>query len=267
MRNLANLGILEPEDKSMLPSERHAIILEEVSRQPAVSIRALTERLGVSRETVRKDIEQLAQENKLNQVRGGATSVRTHEPPMVDRTQTNREGKERIGNYVASIIPDGASVIIDSGSTTLAAAQDLATSRQYLTIYTNDLTIASVLAPAAEEVTLLGGRLDFSENATMGLDTLDHLSRYNAEYALIGVGGISARTLFTDFSLEGAKLRHMMIERSQRPFLLADSSKFNVVGQVAMKPFSMDVTLVVDGDLPKDISEVIRDQPVDVVSV
>ncbi|NVO56633.1 DeoR/GlpR transcriptional regulator [Rhodobacteraceae bacterium B1Z28] len=249
----------------MLPSERHAIILEEVSRQPAVSIRSLTERLGVSRETVRKDIEQLAQENKLNQVRGGATSVRTHEPPMADRTQTNREGKERIGAYVASTIPDGASVIIDNGSTTLAAAHALAAARRDLVIYTNDLTIASILEPAAATVTLLGGRLDFSENATMGLDTLDHLSRYNAEYALIGVGGISARALFTYFSLEGANLRNMMIERSQRPFLLADSSKFNVVGQVAMKPLSMDVTLVVDSELPKGISETLRNQPVKVV--
>lgn len=251
----------------MLPSERHAIILEEVSRQPAVSIRALTERLGVSRETVRKDIEQLAQENKLNQVRGGATSVRTHEPPMVDRTQTNREGKERIGSYVASIVPDGASVIIDSGSTTLAAAQALATNHQYLTIYTNDLTIASVLSPAASEVTLLGGRLDFSENATMGPDTLDHLSQYNAEYALIGVGGISARTLFTDFSLEGASLRHMMIERSQRPLLLADSSKFDVIGKVAMKPLPLDVSLVVDSELPKDIFEALSSEPVEIVRV
>ena len=249
----------------MLPSERHAIILEEVSRQPAVSIRSLTERLGVSRETVRKDIEQLAQENKLNQVRGGATRVRRHEPPMTDRTQTNRVGKERIGAYVASAIPDGASVIIDNGSTTLAAAQALAATRRELTIYTNDLTIASVLTPAAAEITLLGGRLDFSENATMGLDTLEHLSRYNAEYALVGVGGISARALLTYFSLEGANLRHMMMERAQHPFLLADSSKFGVVGQIAMKALPFDVTLVVDGELPKDISEALETQPMDIV--
>lgn len=251
----------------MLAPERHAIILEEVSRQPAVSIRSLTERLGVSRETVRKDIEQLAQENKLNQVRGGATSVRRHEPPIADRSETNRAGKGRIGTYVASEIPDGASVIIDSGSTTLAAAQALAAARRDLIIYTNDLTIASVLIPAATEVTLLGGRLNFLENATMGLDTLDHLSRYNAEYALIGVGGISARALFTDFSLEGANLRHMMMERSQRPFILADSSKFEVMGQVAMKPFPVNVTLVVDSEPTKGISEALEGQPVEIVRV
>lgn len=248
----------------MLPPERHAIILEEVSRQPAVSIRSLTERLGVSRETVRKDIERLAQENKLHQVRGGATGIRTHEPPMADRSQTNPEGKGRIGAYVTKTIPDGASVIVDSGSTTLAAAKALAAEKKDLLIFTNDLTIASVLAPAAAEVTLLGGRLDFSENATMGLDTLEHLARYNAEYALIGVGGMSARSLFTYFSLEGANLRHMMAERAQHPLILADSSKFNVVGQIAMKPLSVAATLVVDRELPKDIFEALQAQPVEV---
>ncbi|WP_425079146.1 DeoR/GlpR family DNA-binding transcription regulator [Ruegeria denitrificans] len=249
----------------MLAPERHAIILEEVSRQPAVSIRSLTERLGVSRETVRKDIEQLALENKLHQVRGGATSIRRREPPMADRAQTNPQGKERIGAYVASVIPDGASVIIDSGSTTVAAAQALAAVRQNLTIYTNDLTIASVLASAAAEVTLLGGRLDFSVNATLGLDTLDHLSRYNAEYALIGVGGVSSRALFTDFSLEGANLRHMMMQRAQRPLILADGSKFDVVGPIVMKPLPVKATLVVDEELPDSIAGALQSQPVDIV--
>lgn len=241
----------------MLAPERHAIILREVSRQPAVSIRSLTERLGVSRETVRKDIEQLAQENKLNQVRGGATSIRTQEPPMADRSLTNPEGKARIGDCVAGMIPDGSSVIIDNGSTTLAAARALAAQRRDLTVYTNDLTIASVLSPAVSEITLLGGRLDFSENATLGLDTLDHLGRYHAEFALIGVGGLSARGGFTDFSLEAANLRHLMMQRAQNPLILADCSKFGVVGQVAMKPLLRPVTLVVDATVPTDISDVL----------
>lgn len=246
----------------MLPSERHAIILREVSRQPAVSIRSLTEKLGVSRETVRKDIEQLAQENKLNQVWGGATSIRTEEPPMADRSLTNPEGKAQIGACVADQIPDGASVIIDSGSTTLAAARALAEVRNNLIIYTNDLTIASVMSAAASEVTLLGGRLDFTENATLGLDTLDHLSRYHAEFALVGVGGLSARCGFTDFSLEAANLRHLMIQRAQNPLILADSSKFDVIGQIAMKPFSRPATLIVDTPLPPDISEALEDMGV-----
>ncbi len=246
----------------MLPSERHAIILREVSRQPAVSIRSLTERLGVSRETIRKDIEQLAQENRLNQVRGGATSILTREPSMVDRSQTNPEGKARIGARVANMIADGASVIIDNGSTTLAAAKVLASTRRDLIIYTNDLTIGSVFVSAAREVIVLGGRLDFSENATIGLDTLDHLGRYHADFALIGVGGLSARGGFTDFSLEAANLRHLMMERAQNPVLLVDKTKFGVVGQIAMKPWPRPLSMVTDAKVPADISNILDDQSI-----
>lgn len=242
----------------MLPSERHAIILSEVARQPAVSIRYLTERLGVSRETVRKDIETLAQDNKLNQVRGGATGIRKQEPPIADRSQTNPDGKARIGAHVADLIPDGASIIIDNGSTTLAAARALAERRRDLVIYTNDLGIASLLAPCAAEVTILGGRLDLPENATMGLDTLENLARYHAEFSLVGVGGLSARTLLTDFSLEAANLRHLMMQRAQRPLVLADSSKFGVVGQVAMKPLPDGAVVITDMAPPKDIADALQ---------
>lgn len=248
----------------MLPSQRHAIILEEVSRQPAVSIRSLTERLGVSRETVRKDIELLAQENKLNQVRGGATNIRTKEPPMASRSLTNPKGKERIGSYVARMIPDGVSVIIDNGSTTRAAAQALAHSHHNLTVFTNDLTIASILTPAATEITILGGRLDISENCTMGLDTLDHLRRYHAEYSLVGVGGLTAQALFTDFSLEAANLRHLMMQQAHRSLVLADRSKFGVVGQVAMKPLPTSASLVVDEMPPKEIMAALTSAEIEV---
>ncbi|MDA5095366.1 DeoR/GlpR family DNA-binding transcription regulator [Aliiroseovarius sp. KMU-50] len=248
----------------MLPSERHAIILSEVAHQPAVSIRYLTERLGVSRETVRKDIELLAQAGELNQVRGGATSIRKQEPPMADRSQSNPSGKEQIGLRVVQMIPDGSSIIIDNGSTARAAARELARVRRDLVIYTNDLSIAAVMAPCAE-VTLLGGRFDSSENATMGLDTLDHLSRFHVEFALIGTGGISARTMFTDFSLEAANLRHLMMQRAQRPFILADHSKFGVVGQVAMKPLPSSAALVVD-QLPKaELADALAHQEIEVV--
>lgn len=250
----------------MLPSERHAIILREAARQPAVSIRYLTERLGVSRETVRKDIEALALAGELNQVRGGATRVQKQEPPLADRSLSNPEGKRQIGECIAQMIPDGASIIIDNGSTTLAAAQALARLRVDLTIYTNDLLIASVMSPNAE-VTLLGGRLNPLENATMGLDTLDHLSRFYAEYALIGNGGVSARALLTDFTLEAANLRHLMMRRAQRPLILADHSKFGVVGQVAMKPVPSSAALVVDRPLPKELAEALAREDLDVIVV
>ncbi len=238
----------------MLPSERHAIILNEVSRQPAVSIRTLTVLMGVSRETVRKDIETLAHQNKLQQVRGGATGILTQEPSIEDRSQTNAAGKARIAEFVVRQIPDGASIMIDCGSTTLAVAKRLAETRNGLIIYTNDLKIAETIAPATRELTLFGGRVVVSEMATHGMETIENLTRYRAEYGLIGVGGLSERALFTDFTREGANLRHQMMLHTELPFVLADRSKFGVIGQVVMKPLPLAATIVVDEALPQQIA-------------
>ncbi len=238
----------------MLPSQRHQIILSRVSDQPAVTIRELTQSLGVSRETVRKDIEHLAQSNRLLQVRGGAMRIRTAEPPSHKRATTNREGKARIGTHVAAMIGDGSSLFIDNGSTTLAVALALARQRRDLIVYTNDLKIAEIIAPAAREITILGGRLDVAEAATFGLVTLENLSHYRAEYALIGGGGVSARALFTDFSREAAEMRLRMMQQAEEALILADSSKFGEVGQVALGPLPEGVRMVSEIAPPRDIA-------------
>lgn len=251
----------------MLPSERHSIILQEVASHPAVSIRQLTERLGVSRETVRKDIETLAADSKLQQVRGGATQIRTQEPPIRDRVQTNLAGKRSIARYMVDQIPDGATLIIDNGSTTFLVAELLASSRKDLVVYTNDLKIAGILGPVARELTVLGGRLDALENATIGLETAEYLARYRAEFALIGTGGLSSHALFTDFSREAAALRNQMVQQAERPFVLCDSSKFGVVGQVVMKPLPSAAKVIFDAPPPVDISAALKLSDVSYVSM
>ena len=248
----------------MLPSQRHQIILREVSSQPAVTIRELTQFLGVSRETVRKDIEQLAGENRLLQVRGGATRILTAEPPSQTRAATNREGKARIAALVAARIDDGASLFIDNGSTTLAVAVALARLKHDLIIYTNDLKIAEVIAPASREVTVLGGRLDVDETATFGIATLEHLGHYRAEYALIGAGGISARALFTDFSREAVEMRLRMMRQAEEALILADQSKFGEVGQVVLGPLPKGVRMVSDLAPPDDIAAALSAASVEV---
>lgn len=242
----------------MLPDKRYEIILEEVNLQSAVSIRSLTDRLGVSRETVRKDIETLAKQGKLAQIRGGAARVLTQEPPMSDRLHRNAEGKAKIARHVVAHIPDNASIIIDNGSTTLAVTQQLIARRSGLTVYTNDLKIAEMIGPACRELVLLGGRVDLEEKATFGSEVIENLSRYRAEFALISAAGISARAGLTGFSREGSDLRARMLEQAEHPFILADCQKFGVIGQVVMPQHPANTILVSDKEPPADIMAVLE---------
>lgn len=218
----------------MLANERRTRIMQELSRRSTVSIRDLTEKLGVTRETVRKDIEHLSGEGRLNQVRGGAVRVMDWEPPLADRLQANTPGKTIIADYLVRHIPDGSSVIVDSGSTTLMVSKRLAETHSGLTIYTNDLSIALTFGPTAKEVVLLGGRMDPRENAVFGIEAIEHLQKYRADFAVIGVAGISAESLVTDFSRETAVLREKMMSVSAKSFILADSSKFGMVGRTTI---------------------------------
>ena len=218
----------------LLANELRTRIMQELTRQSTVAIRDLTEKLGVTRETVRKDIERLSEEGRLNQVRGGAVRVMDWEPPLAERLRANNPGKSIIANYLAQLIPDGSSVIVDSGSTTLMVSEQLARTHNDLTIYTNDLSIALTFGPTAKEVVLLGGRMDPRENAVSGIEAIEHLQKYRTDFALIGVAGVSAESLVTDFSRETAVLREKMMAVSATSFILADSSKFGMVGRTTI---------------------------------
>ncbi|MEM9631114.1 MAG: DeoR/GlpR family DNA-binding transcription regulator [Pseudomonadota bacterium] len=250
----------------MLPDERYAVILEEVNLHPAVSIRSLTERLGVSRETVRKDIEFLAGQGKLSQVRGGAARVVSKEDPMRDRVQRNADGKSKIAERVSSMIPDGASIIIDNGSSTLEVARQLVKHRKDLQVVTNDLKLAEVIAPACRDVVVLGGRVDPAEMATFGLEVFENLARYRAEFAIISTGGLSARAGFTDFTRDAADLRTRMLTQAETLIVLADSSKFGIVGQIVMPTFPAGTLLITDASPPSDLSEVLSHLKVQIIS-
>ncbi|MCA1298165.1 DeoR/GlpR family DNA-binding transcription regulator [Stappia indica] len=233
-------------DTSPFPAEhRRALILEELDRHQAVTIRALSDRLGVSRETLRKDIALLAEANCLRQVRGGAVIADAQEPPVEERTQTNPEGKRAMARHAAGLVADNASVLIDSGTSTRMLAELLAR-RSGLSIFTNDLRIALDLRASARAVHVLGGQLGTDEEATQGLDAIDMLRGYTVDIAFVGVGGLSADRLVSDFSRDGAALRCAMLAAARRPVLLADHSKIDRPAPVRLTDIPTGTRLITD---------------------
>ncbi len=236
----------------MLAPQRHALIMAQLDQETTVSIRALTECLGVSRETIRKDIEHLARTAKLEQVRGGATRIRTQEVPMAVRSQINAEGKARIARTLAARIPHGASIFLDNGSSTRALA-DALTGHEELSVYTNDLEVARILAQVCANLVLMGGRLDIKEMATFGNEAVEQAAKYHVDISVISAGGLSARAMLTDFSADGVNLRAQISISGQTRYVVADKEKFGVVGQYALAVSPEDTCLVLDRDPPDDL--------------
>jgi DeoR family glycerol-3-phosphate regulon repressor len=134
-------------------------------------------------------------------------------------------------------VPDGASVIIDSGSTTQAVARALG-DRHRLTLYTNDWRIALLLGRRNDnKVTLFGGELSDNEDATFGLDTVQQLSQYHADFAFVGAGAITPDAFMTDYSRLAAEVRSRMITAASTTAVVADLSKFGHVTPVRIRDF------------------------------
>ncbi len=230
----------------MIAEQRHQYILSELGRTGALSVAELVRTLDVSRETVRRDLNALAARGLLVMTHGGALAADRREPSLSEREAANADAKRTIGRRAAEFVPDGASVLIDSGSTPHAVALALA-DRHRLSVYTNDWRTAFVLARRnGNRVTLLGGELSDDEDATFGLDTIQQISQYHVDFAFVGAGGITPDGELTDYSRLVAEVRSRMLAAGATVIVVADHSKFGRVTPVRINGTEAARYLVTD---------------------
>jgi DeoR family glycerol-3-phosphate regulon repressor len=238
----------------MLAEQRRSQILSILGEKGAVTVNELYRRLQVSRETIRRDITKLDSEQKLQKTHGGALAMGQAEPAIADRMETNVEGKIAIGRTGASLVPDGASLIINSGTTTMCLAESLA-DRQRLIVYTNDIHIADRLAGRNDNrVILLGGELQGTEGATLGRDTTDCLSNYFAEFCFVGASALNSDPVLSDFSREQAEFHSQMILHAGISVLLVDHTKFDKRAPVRVDNLDRITHIVTDGKMSAAMS-------------
>ena len=203
-----------PESRALAAS-RHDAILARLGQDGSVSVEAMADRFGVSRETIRRDLKALAEQGRLAIVHGGATR-RADEPVLAIRERDNPAGKAAIGRVAAGLVEDGMVVVLDSGATTLAVANALAGrdplfSRPMpkgLTICTNSLPVGLLLCRVAGvRVHFLGGEIEGADEAAFGTEALTALARFRADLAFVGAGGISPSGEITDFAPLPTELR------------------------------------------------------------
>ncbi len=242
----------------MLAEQRQKYILNQLAATGALAISALVAELGVSRETIRRDLNALAERGLLVLTHGGALAADRTEPDMQTRAAINAEGKRAIGQRAAELVPDGASLILDYGTTTHAVAQALQGHRNLL-VYTNDLSIALLLARRnGNRVIVLGGELQDNEDATHGWDTIEQVSRYHTDFAFVGIGGVTPRGEICDFSRGAAELRSRMLLSADVACVVADYTKFGRNTGVTIRHFDQVAWLVTDMAPEPALAEALR---------
>ena len=251
----------------MLAEQRRDQILSILDAKGSVSVNELYNQLKVSRETIRRDITKLDSENRLRKTHGGALSVEAIEPVLEDRMSVNVEGKKEIGKAAAGLVPTGASLIIDSGTTTIWLAEALLQHHR-LTVYTNDMHVASRLAGRNDNrVMMLGGEIQASEGATFGRDATEMLGHYLVDLAFVSASALSVNADLMDYTREAAELRACMLKNSRVPVLLADKTKYQRTAPIRVANLDKLTHLVTDEGPKSEIVKQFASRDIEIIHV
>ncbi|MBB3773760.1 DeoR family glycerol-3-phosphate regulon repressor [Angulomicrobium tetraedrale] len=228
----------------MSSSYRHEEIRKQLATTGRVRVDAIAAKLGVTTETIRRDLTELENRSLLRRVHGGAIPFNTgNEPPISDRTRIRAREKSEIGVVATTLLSDGMSIFVDAGSTQSAFVRAFR-DRSNLTVTTNSLDIASTLvASPGIVVRLTPGILRRSDNATIGHDTVSYVERFAFDLAFLGIGACDSVLGWMDFDEDEAALRRAAYKLSARSVVLIDSSKFG--RRAAVRTFDIDQSLIV----------------------
>jgi DeoR family glycerol-3-phosphate regulon repressor len=219
----------------MLASQRERAILQLLQETGSARIEALAARLGVTDETVRRNVRRLQEQGMVTRVHGGVhLKDWGPEPSFAQRMVQNPGAKRRIAEGVARLLPDGASLFLDVGSTTAYVAQALRARRELLVV-TNSLAVAQALTGVnGNQVFMAGGELRSHDGGAFGAEALAFVKQFRVSYAVLSVAAISAPSGFLLQDLREAEFSRAIIERAEQAIVAADASKFGRSAPIAI---------------------------------
>ncbi|MEF3045855.1 DeoR/GlpR family DNA-binding transcription regulator [Pseudotabrizicola sp. L79] len=235
-------------------TKRHGAILQVLQVRGSLSVAALSQELGVSGETVRRDIRALVDAGAVVRVHGAVgLAGQIGEAPFERRMRENAAAKRAIARAMADSIADGDSLMLDTGTTTSFLARELLGHRR-LTVVTNSSDIARTLATVnGNRVFMAGGELRGDSGAALGASALDFIRPFSVQHAIISAGAVDASGIM-DFDLHEAEFARAVLACGQRRVVVTDASKFGRRGFIRVASFDAVDALVTDAPPPDDVA-------------
>ena len=253
----------------MLAAERHRRIVAELARATFVTTDDLTTLLGVSHETVRRDLALLEQRGELARVHGGATALRSpvgEEASFTERRDAHLGEKRAIGRAAAALVEPHQTVVIDVGTTALEVARALPADHVGVIATPSLLVATEVSTRPGVEVLVSGGRLRGGDLACSNAQTVEFFTDLRADLLFLGSGGVAPYGL-TDFHLDEVATKRAMLANAARRCVLADSSKFGrTAAHRVCRLRDFDTLLTDTDDCPPDLASALREAGTRVVS-
>jgi ribose transport system substrate-binding protein len=254
---------LEKVQRSASAYQRHQTILQMLEDANSVRVADLAQYLHVSESTIRNDLEQLDEQGQLVRVRGGAVANFSAQPQQStpnfqDKLTRHAEQKRRIGRWAASMIEDGDVIMLDASSTVLHIAPFLA-DRHKLTVFTNGIHVAQLLAKeASNTVIVLGGILLPNGNSLTGSISEQVLQDYHIQKAFVSCSGFKSEIGFFEADLQEAEIKALMLKATEQRIVLFDSSKVGQIGPTTFATLDDADYVAVDDGVDRNTVEAIR---------
>jgi DeoR family transcriptional regulator, glycerol-3-phosphate regulon repressor len=247
-----------------MSNPRQLSLLEVVRTRGSATVEQLAEKLGVTLQTVRRDVQQLAQDGVLTRFHGGVRvpSSTIENIAHRQRESLNADAKTRIARAVAKAVPDGCSLILNIGTTTEAVARALM-QHSGLRVITNNLNVAIILSANTQcEVIVAGGVVRPRDRGIVGEAAVDFIRQFKVDIALIGISGIESDGTLRDYDYREVKVSQAIIASAREVWLAADHSKFNRPAMVEVARLSQVDRLFTDAQPPDPFPKQLTDAQV-----
>ena len=249
-------------------NKRQHDILSLAEKEGYIGVENLAETFEVTQQTIRRDINNLCDQELLTRTHGGAfysSGVRNF--AYKSRKSLASDEKKDIADAVAAIIPDNSSIVINIGTTTEQVAESLL-SHQGLKVITNNINIVNIFAQSNNaEVWLAGGKVRNLDSAVIGIHTANFIKQFKVDYAVVGVSAIDNDGALVDFDSEEVLVSRAIFKHCRKLILVADNFKFERTAPMLIGNISEIDTLVTNIQPSPEIINICNKNNVEIIVV
>jgi DeoR family transcriptional regulator, glycerol-3-phosphate regulon repressor len=235
---------------------RRPEILEIARREGKVTVEGLADHFGVTLQTIRRDLTDLAEEGQLERVHGGAVLPSgTSNIGYEERRSLHAEAKAAIARQCAARVPQDVSLFMNIGTSTEAVARELLLHRGLLVV-TNNINIANILVSNRDcEIISTGGHLRRSDGGLIGNLATETIRQFKFDLAVIGCSALDSDGDLLDFDIREVGVSQAILKRARKTFLVADNSKFSRSAPARIASLAEIDTFFTDRDLPAGLPQ------------
>jgi DeoR family glycerol-3-phosphate regulon repressor len=253
-------------EETMSQTLRHPEILEIARREGKVTVEGLAAHFGVTLQTIRRDLTDLADAGRLERVHGGAIlKSGTSNIGYEERRFLNQDSKQAIARACAARIPEKSSIFLNIGTSTEAVAAELLRHRDMMVV-TNNLNVANILAESSDcQVIVVGGTLRRSDGGLTGSLTVQAIQQFKFDIAVIGCSALDEDGDILDFDIQEVGVSQAILRQSRKTYLVSDTSKFQRSAPARIASLSALDAFFTDHALPPALARKCQDWGTEVI--